>query len=301
MIAAGVQAGSNLLTTGLNWAMSNQMNKQNYEYGEKAAQNDFNRQMEYYNLTHEHNSPEYKAQQYKDAGLNSALMYGQASNVGGAGESGGASKGTGGTGTAPQMQSIDVANMAKISAEIDLIKAQAENQRADAGNKTAGTETENAKRSALVDLMKQQAVGQQLENMGTKWKYTHDGKEGAQAGEYSESALQELRMNSESIFAKQNSTEIGQMVAQIDKTASETIINNQKAAGIFKEMVIAQMNAETNKAKQLAEQLEKEWKTGDRMNAMSWFNVAGRIYGGVLETAGVGADVVGKLMKLTGK
>ena len=67
-----------------------QMNEQaarlNYQYGEKAANNAFGRQMAMYGQTYRDNSPENRVQQLKDAGLSVGLMYGNGAGTGGMGQ-----------------------------------------------------------------------------------------------------------------------------------------------------------------------------------------------------------------------
>lgn len=154
--------------------LNEQAAKLNYEYGEKAAENAFARQLQMYERTYEDQSYAAMRKQMEDAGLSVGLMYGGNGSGGAGGATTGAPQGeTGGAvaGQAPnaaemaalgiQQQQIGLA-LASQRAEIDLKEAQTEEveARAEEARKNAGliTEyiiTEQQKREPMIESLKQ--------------------------------------------------------------------------------------------------------------------------------------------------
>ena len=64
-----------------------------YQYGEKAAENAYNRQLAMYQRSYEDQSYKAMVEQMEDAGLSVGLMYGGSGSGGGAGAMSGAPKG----------------------------------------------------------------------------------------------------------------------------------------------------------------------------------------------------------------
>lgn len=110
--------------------------KINYEYGEKAAQNAYNRQMEAYRQSYQDQSYQAMRKQMEDAGLSVGLMYGNGSSGGGAGQLGGGTQGnTGGAVAGNAAQAYGMALQSKqlelqerqVNADAALKQAQAQN------------------------------------------------------------------------------------------------------------------------------------------------------------------------------
>lgn len=125
-------------------ALNEQAAKTNYEYGEKAADSAFQRQMTAYERTLQEESPAAMVQRYKDAGLSPALMYqgggGQIGSMSHAPQAatGGAQAGTADTPVQKQMAAM---NQTRIGMELAQMKANIELTEAT----TAKTETESEK------------------------------------------------------------------------------------------------------------------------------------------------------------
>lgn len=89
LISGAISGIGGLLGIGEKRQMRNQKELQshaaqlNYQYGEKAADNAFNRQMVAYEQSRSDNSFEAKRNQMEDAGLSVGLMYGSGAQGGG--------------------------------------------------------------------------------------------------------------------------------------------------------------------------------------------------------------------------
>lgn len=61
----------------INMGFTAQQNKKNREFAEEQAQNEFDRNVQMWQMQNEYNSPSAQMQRFKDAGLNPHLIYGQ--------------------------------------------------------------------------------------------------------------------------------------------------------------------------------------------------------------------------------
>ena len=118
----------------------------------------------------EHTGYATQRRQMEEAGLNPALMYGQAGAGGstmaiGAGNASGsqASDEMAQKQAAIQMQGMGLQG-AMIASQIEVNKAQANKLNADAGLSGAQTKTEEEKRGILIENMKQEGVAQWYSN-----------------------------------------------------------------------------------------------------------------------------------------
>lgn len=149
--------------------LNEQAAKLNYEYGEKAAENAYKRQMEMYERSYQDQSYSAMRQQMEDAGLSVGLMYGGGGNggAGGAttgapqGQTGGAEAGRADGPAAQQTAAIQQAqlglglvsmkkDLAIKDAQVEEINATAAAKRAEAGLSTQKTITEMQTRKPLV-------------------------------------------------------------------------------------------------------------------------------------------------------
>lgn len=149
--------------------LNEQAAKLNYEYGELAAENAYQRQMSMYERSYKDQSYAAIRQQMEDAGLSIGLMYGGGGSggTGGAttgapqGETGGAEAGRADSPAAQQAAAIQQAqlglglvsmkkDLAMKDAQIDEINATAAAKRAEAGLSTQKTITEMQTRDPLI-------------------------------------------------------------------------------------------------------------------------------------------------------
>lgn len=152
--------------------LNEQAAKLNYEYGELAAKNAYQRQMEMYERSYQDQSYSAMRQQMEDAGLSVGLMYGGGSAGGGGGattgapqgETGGAEAGRADSPAAQQAAAIQQAqlglglvsmkkDLAIKDAQVEEINATAAAKRAEAGLSTQRTITETQTRKPLVEKL----------------------------------------------------------------------------------------------------------------------------------------------------
>lgn len=154
----------------------------NHKYGEEAAEAAFQRQKEMYERSYQDQSYQNKVQQMKDAGLSIGLMMsgGAAGQGGGAGSTSQQAQGGGAGGqqgrvstAAEEQQAMNQSlamglQMQKTRAEIDVLKADAEQKRADATKKsgvdTQLAETNITKALEEIESTRVKREGQQLQN-----------------------------------------------------------------------------------------------------------------------------------------
>lgn len=159
--------------TELQGELNEQAAKTNYEWGEKAAKNAYERQLALYKMSKEDESYASRVADMKAAGLNPNLMYQNAGTGGGMGAMSSGSQGaTGGAtaGNAPtstQKQALALQTAQQV-AQMELLKAQAKAANADANesnanaNKTTGVDTEYTIQA--LENLKKQKDGQELAN-----------------------------------------------------------------------------------------------------------------------------------------
>lgn len=103
----------------------------NYEYGERAAQNAYQRQIEQWNRENAYNTPEEQRKRLETAGLNPALMYGTGSGANTAG----------GLSSVPQNQSAGTLRSPVIPDMMDMMLKFAQAKNIDAQTKKTEGET----------------------------------------------------------------------------------------------------------------------------------------------------------------
>lgn len=139
--------GSNIKDQRKLMELQNQYEQGNMKYqaelNEQAAQANQQRMIDYFNLTAQYNSASQQKQRLKEAGLNPALMYGQAGSGGaGTGSTGGAQ--AAGVGLA-QSQAVGMGlQLRSIAAQTKLAEANAAKAYAEA-EKISGVDTEKTK------------------------------------------------------------------------------------------------------------------------------------------------------------
>lgn len=171
--------------------LNEQAAKLNYQYGEEAANNAFERQMKMYERSYKDQSYEAMRKQMEEAGLSVGLMYG-GSGAGGAGgatsgapmgATGGAEAGNAGTVVAAAMEQElglqrigleiaslkqDIENKEKTGANIDAstenLKEDSALKKEDAALKKAQTATENDTRKLKVKKLFEETKGTWIEN-----------------------------------------------------------------------------------------------------------------------------------------
>lgn len=285
--------------------------KTNYEYGETAAQNAYQRMLEQYQREYKDQSYGAMRGQMEDAGLSVGLMYGGGgASGGGTGSTGGGIQGeTGGAqaGQAVNPASLEALNMqrkmlglqmANAVADLDLKKANAKKAEADADSAEAAaekakeeTETIKQRRATEIEELRQRGIMTWIENVVRKYKAEH-------GDELTEERLNRLGRSDMEInrnealgtsFGLWNGSYIDQeeavklrsVVATAYKdeesgNAMEALakLNNEKANGYWAELINATMHAEAHKAEAAAKKLAAEWSTGEYTNWKTWVSTA---------------------------
>ena len=305
-------------------ALNEQAAKLNYEYGEKAAKNAYERQLALYQRSYRDQSYSAMRGQMEDAGLSVGLMYG-GSGAGGAGgattgaplgSTGGAQAGQASAAAESQMaqqkaleMGLSMLNMKadlKIKeAQVDEIKAQAEKARADAGLASESKITEMQRRDAFVEELKQRGMAQWMDNMT---KYTHgalsseimnEEPDGNLYSKYENKIYGDFKINTRSLLNEREAVQILQAYSshtsnQAAAKASEAIakLNNERAEGYWQELLNATIQANSDKMRAEAAKLSAEFETGEYTNWKTWVDISKSVVGAV-----AGATAVGKIIK----
>lgn len=208
-------SGGSLFSTGLGLLTNNMLQKQNYKWAQKAANEEWSRQMQLYERQYKDKSPLNVVNQLKEAGLNKNLMF-----SGGASGVGGAAFGS----KAPSTQQFQTQHLEQ-TANLALTAAQIKNINADTQLKEAnvpkvGAEVTNlgATTSKLGEEIK--LIGQQTKNL-----------EIANKGIELDNGLKQLET---SLKTESLSTNIEQLKTTLDKTKNEinSIIEQTKKTGV---------------------------------------------------------------------
>lgn len=158
------QMGSGLINTFLGGIGERRRARINYEYGEKAAQNAFKRQMQLYQISKQDNSPEARREQLEDAGMSVGLMYGGGGmSGGGAGSTTGAPIGASGTSAGvdgnanPYAFTFRKAEIETAQANAELAKANANKARQEARGMEIQNEIDNDTKNTTKSMRENEA------------------------------------------------------------------------------------------------------------------------------------------------
>ena len=214
------------------------------------------------------------ADQMRRAGLNVGLMYGKGGVNGSTASSGNVSTPVYQNNRGIEGMKIGL-DMALQQAQVKNLNADSKKKEAEAENVGANTKTENATRDLLVENMKQSGINQWFENI--KERMLREGYDesdevtvfrnviyGSTAGNYNE--------NSPAV--KQFNNDLLKTVAEAKNLDSSTLLNDEKAKAIWKELLIATRNADANMINAKASQLAKLWETGEFTNWKTWTDLA---------------------------
>lgn len=284
----------------------------NYEYGEKAAQNAYQRQMEMYERSYNDQSYSAMRKQMEDAGLSVGLMYG-GSGSGGAGgattgapqgETGGAEAGQAPRATEREALALQRAQMGlgvqKLQSEIDMnkasvnkINADAEAARANAEKATEEKITTMESRKAFIEELKQRGMESWIRNVKENWKSYAGTGWGGEAGtvrKYGEEnelygfygVAENSYVNEEQAAKIAKTIADTQSASAAAKAASALAeLNSQKAKGYWTELMNATMHANADAVKASAQKLAAEWTTGEYTNWKTWASLAKDAVGAV--------------------
>lgn len=295
----------------------------NYEYGEKAAENAYQRQLAMYNRSYEDQSYEAMVEQMKDAGLSVGLMYSGNGSGGGAGAMSGAPKADTGGAVAGQAANaaalmevenqrkslaLQQASMAKDiqlkDAEIELKKKEAEKTGKESLYTVALTETEDVLRNAKAHREFWEGRLSWLENLRKQFE---DVTTPSEDGELN--ATEDLYGNyeiiSRAIGTASKAASVLKVIAETGTEqqrkvclAAEAALTNEKVKGYWKELEVAIKNANSQaivaaatKLNSETNRLDIEHKYGVKMTVKQWVELGIAVTGAVAGTIGAGALV----------
>lgn len=293
----------------------------NYEYGEKAAENAYQRQLAMYQRSYEDQSYGAMVNQMEDAGLSVGLMYGGNGGGGGAGAMSGAPKGDTGGAIAGQATSaaalMEVENQRKAlalqqtsmvkdiqlkDAEIELKEKEADKAGKEALYTEALTETEDILRNAKAHrefwegrLSWVENLRKQFEDITTP---SEDGELNATEDMYGN-----YEIVSKAIGTASKAASVLKVIAETGTEeqrkvclAAEAALTNEKTKGYWKELEVAIKNANSEaiiaaatKLNSESNRMDIEHKYGIKMTAKQWIELGIGVTGAVAGTIGAGA------------
>ena len=286
-----------------------QLNEQaaqlNYEYGEKAAENAYQRQMEMYERSYQDQSYSAMRKQMEDAGLSVGLMYGNGSSggAGGAttgapqGETGGAQAGMADSPAAQQAAAIQQAQLGlglammkkdlKLKdAQIEEINATAEAKRAEAGLQTEKKITEVQQRDWIVRGAKEIAHTHYIDRLRKEFEDTQPA-EGGEDMEWNDVQFGAYRIIYEGMRNQETRVGILEAISRTNKNDEEknaakalAKLNNAKADGYWRELQIELIKGNALAAMAAAQKLNAEMKKFDlehkygyKMGPLQWLQI----------------------------
>lgn len=295
----------------------------NYEYGEKAAENAYQRQLAMYQRSYEDQSYKAMVKQMEDAGLSVGLMYGGNGSGGGAGAMSGAPKADTGGAMAGQAASaaalmevenqrkslaLQQASMAKDiqlkDAEIRLKEKEADRAGKEALYTEALTETENILRNAKAHREFWEGRLSWIESLRKQFE---DVTKPDENGELTatESMYGNYEIISKAIGTASKAASVLKIIAETGTEeqrkvclAAEAALTNEKVKGYWKELEVAIKNADSQaivaaatKLNSETNRMDIEHKYGVKMTVKQWVELGIGVTGAVAGTIGAGALV----------
>jgi len=295
----------------------------NYEYGEKAAENAYQRQLAMYQRSYEDQSYEAMRKQMEEAGLSIGLMYGNSGSGGGAGAMSGAPKADTGGAIAGQAANaaalmevenqrkslaLQQASMAKDiqlkDAEIELKEKEADKAGKEALYTEAMTETENILRDAKAHREFWEGRLNWIENLRKQFEDVTTPSEDGELNA-TEDIYGNYEIISKAIGTASKAASVLKVVAETGTeeqrkiaTAAEAALTNEKTRGYWKELEVAIKNADSQAIVAAATKLNAETnrmniehKYGVKMTAKQWIELGIGVTGAVAGAVGAGALV----------
>lgn len=333
LVSAGTMLGGQLLgglfapsvKKQIKWQKQAQMelNQQaadlNYQYGEKAAENAYTRQMQMYERSYQDQSYSAMRKQMEDAGLSVGLMYGNGSSGGGAGSMSGAPQGETGGAVAGDAGAALSAAIAMENAKTQRIAAAA-----DAALKYAEVkriEKENERTSQLIDMDAfQTAVNQNKEMLASKFAqldYNHE--EMRWMNEFLDHAYSRfLKTGEDEIFSdsygmlkfasgkewSEHVQQLSKMVADVGETEARTdfiafskVLESKKASALMLQAVAAMERNDIERARVAIEKLATEYGVGEKWNWKTVTDVVNGLASSAARVGGAAAMVKGAKLR----
>lgn len=277
--------------------LNEQAAKLNYEYGEKAAENAYQRQMEMYERSYQDQSYSAMRQQMEDAGLSVSLMYGGGGNGGAGGattgapqaETGGAEAGRADSPATQQAAAIQQAqlglglvsmkkDLAIKDAQIEEINATAEKQRAEAANITEQKITTMQSRDAIVGKLNQEWVNEWIKTGQARMML--DDNPNASGFKATGPDGMEYTFSKESYIGEKAAADIAKAWAEeaasrgkAKEAKAMAGLLDEKRKGYWTELLNGTIQAKAAATNAAAHKLAVEWETGEYTNKMTWIKL----------------------------
>lgn len=295
----------------------------NYEYGEKAAENAYQRQLAMYQRSYEDQTYGAMVDQMKDAGLSVGLMYGGSGSGGGAGAMSGAPKADTGGAIAGQaanaaalmevenqrkslaLQQVSMAKDIQLKdAEIRLKEKEADKAGKEALYTEALTETENILRNAKAHREFWEGRLNWIENLRKQFEDVTTPNENGEL-KATEDMYGNYEIISKAIGTASKAASILKVIAETGTEeqrkiaiAAEAALTNEKAKGYWKELEVAIKNANSEaiiaaatKLNSETNRMDIEHKYGVKMTAKQWIELGIEVTGAIAGAIGAGALV----------
>lgn len=238
-------------------------------------------QKDMYHYQYEKNTPEAMRKRYEEAGMNPALAYSQGTIGGVGGGSGGASVGGASASDAASMQNAET-NKQGMALQMGMMKSQiavnesiANKNNKEAGVKEGELKTIEQQRDILTDNLKMINNGMFIEQMEKRFNQEHKHGDKDFKGINKENELTGYvhTILTDSAYGQQVTNELLKVQAETGNIEAQQLLTNKKAEGYFRELLIAQQNADQDGIKAAAMKLATEWGTGEFKNWKTWLDV----------------------------
>lgn len=279
--------------------LNEQAAKLNYEYGEKAAENAYKRQMEMYERSYQDQSYAAMRGQMEDAGLSVGLMYGGGGSggAGGAttgapqGETGGAEAGRADGAAAQQMAAIQQAQMglglvsmkkdlAMKDAQIEEINAAAAKQREEAAHIAEQKITEMQMRPIRYRELFEKGKGEYIRNLESYFEDAMEGGENDRLDAYDD-MFGEHSIIGRRLKTRQGTQDVLNTQAQIyerqqnaEAAKALAALNTEKKKYVYMEALAAAKNADAHMLEARSKELATLFETGEYTNWKTWADYA---------------------------
>lgn len=293
----------------------------NYEYGEKAAENAYQRQLAMYQRSYEDQSYQAMVKQMEDAGLSVGLMYGGNGSGGGAGAMSGAPKADTGGAIAGQaanaaalmevenqrkslaLQQVSMAKDIQLKdAEIELKEKEADKAGKEALYTEALTETEDILRNAKAHREFWEGRLNWIENLRKQFEDVTTPSEDGELNA-TEDMYGNYEIISKAIGTASKAASVLKVIAETGTEeqrkvaiAAEAALTNEKVKGYWKELEVAIKNANSEaiiaaatKLNSETNRMDIEHKYGVKMTVKQWVELGIGVTGAVAGTIGAGA------------
>lgn len=248
----------------------------NYQYGEMAADSAHGRTLDIYQRQKEDTSYKAQVQDALEAGLSPSIFGNQGA---GGGQGGGGAQGSGARGIQPadvaalegvanERRALSIegakaaAETARVYAEAKKTKAEIKNIEADTKKKEEETSTSQELTPLQADLLKSEAVKNWQEN-----------------GAFTDKNAVEIAEAWSRVAKNESDIELNETAKEVNMAMAE--LNTEKKKALWKELMIAQQNANSNEIQAKSVALAAEHGTGKLGNWKSWRELSENVWDGI--------------------